>query len=315
MTVLQNIIDVPFFSIILPTYNREKYIRRAVLSIIHQDFKDWELIIIDDGSTDTTFEKIKDLILNYHNIIYHYQENSERCISRNYGVKLSKSNWICFLDSDDYHLPNHLTEFYKKIISNPEPSFYFTNAYNESNSGLRTARNCPPFKLESAYSYFLKYTVNPQRWCVHKSIIKKHPFDPNITICEDLDTSLRILTENIKAEQIPICTTVYVATPDSFTHGDPNKSQKELFYLKKIFSKIILKNKLPKLEQRRLLSMCYFHLSQNKNTTSRRILAYSLASFCYYPKGYNGKNNKILLSTISKNLGWFGKLINWILIK
>ena len=80
----------PFFSIIIPTYNRAHLISKAIESVIAQTFENWELIIVDDGSTDET----KDLILSYQNkvarIRYIYQQNAERSAARNNGIDKSK---------------------------------------------------------------------------------------------------------------------------------------------------------------------------------------------------------------------------------
>ena len=95
-------------SIILPTYNREDFILTAINSVVAQTYNDWELIIIDDGSTDST----KDFIAPYTKdlrIRYYFQKNQERSAARNNGIDLAKGKFICFLDSDDYYLSNHLS--------------------------------------------------------------------------------------------------------------------------------------------------------------------------------------------------------------
>ena len=112
-----------------------------------------------------------------------------------------------------------------------------------------------------------------------------------------MDTSLRIVNSGFPVYQLNERTTVYVAASDSFTHGDSQKWEKELFYLKRIFAKKELKNKLPIKEKKRLLSMCYFHLSNKQFRLKNRWLTikYAILSFLFYPKGYNGKTNKIVL--------------------
>src|SRR5690554_3168461 len=94
----------PLFSIVIPTFNRASYITKAIESVINQTINDWELIIIDDGSSDNTFEVIKPYLLDQR-IKYQYQINQERSIARNNAVKISLGEYICFLDSDDYYLP------------------------------------------------------------------------------------------------------------------------------------------------------------------------------------------------------------------
>ena len=114
----------PFFSIIIPTYNREEYISTAIQSIKNQSFKNWELIIIDDGSTDNT-QGIVQEYLSDSRVRYFYQKNQERSASRNNGIKHSNGNWICFLDSDDYYHETHLQRFKDLIDKNKsKPGLY-----------------------------------------------------------------------------------------------------------------------------------------------------------------------------------------------
>lgn len=298
-----------FFSIIIPTYNRAHSIEIAINSIINQSFQDFEIIIIDDASTDNTEEVVSKI---NDSRIYYYKNttNLERCISRNIGIEKSTGEYICFLDSDDFHLPNHFEVLYKNIKENENiPTFYFVNAWNQAENGIRSERYCPDFisskdsQIDS-FTYFLRYTVNPQRWCVHKSIFQTVKFDPNVIICEDMDTSLRICNLGYSIKQIKERTTVYVASEDSFTYGDPLKWEKELFYLKRIFEKKELKNKLEKQEKKRLLSMCYFHLSQKEFKANRykETIKYLTKSFFLFPKGYNGKTNKIILYSFYKSI-------------
>lgn len=288
----------PFFSVIIPTYKRSHVIQKAIESVLFQSFQDFEIIVVDDASPDETEQVVKaisDPRLHY----LKNETNLERCISRNRGIGLAKGKYICFLDSDDYHLINHLQVLYELIQQKTEPvAFFFTNAWDETEEGVRSERLCPDFinNSHSSFEYFLKYTVNPQRWCVHRDIFEKVKFDPEVIICEDMDTSLRIVSAGYPVYQLNERSTVYVAAADSFTHGDAQKWEKELFYLKRIFSKKELKGKLPSKEKRRLLSMCYFHLSNKQFSMKNRLktILYAVLSFYLYPKGYNGKTNKIL---------------------
>ena len=102
----------PKESVIIPTFNREHVLQRAVESVLEQDFKDFELLIIDDGSTDKTIDlvnKIKGNHLNGHKIKYIKTDNFGVSAARNLGIKYSSGKWISFLDSDDEWLSNKLS--------------------------------------------------------------------------------------------------------------------------------------------------------------------------------------------------------------
>lgn len=106
----------PLVSIIIPTYNREVLILKALDSIFKQTFQDFEILVIDDASTDKTEEVIEEL--NHQQIRYFkLKENSGQCVARNYGIKRAKGNFIAFLDSDDVWMPEKLEkqlEFFRK---------------------------------------------------------------------------------------------------------------------------------------------------------------------------------------------------------
>lgn len=114
---------MPFFSIILPTYNRAAFIAQAIDSVLNQTYSDFELIIIDDGSKDNTKEVVASF--NDERVSYYFQENQERSVARNNGIQKAKGQYICFLDSDDYYLPNHLRVLNENIKENNFPVALF----------------------------------------------------------------------------------------------------------------------------------------------------------------------------------------------
>jgi GT2 family glycosyltransferase len=147
-----------------------------------------------------------------------------------------------------------------------------------------------------------------QRWAVHKSIFEQLQFDPKVIICEDMDTSMRIVASGFPVYQLQERTTVYVAALDSFTHGDSEKWEKELFYLKRIFKKREFKGKLPLFSKLRLLSMCNYHLAVKADLLNQKIsvLKFGLKSFILYPKGYNGRTLKPLTVILGFNMPILG---------
>ncbi|MCA0431407.1 MAG: glycosyltransferase [Bacteroidetes bacterium] len=128
-----------FFSIVIPTFNRENLITQTINSILNQTFTDFEIIVIDDGSKDKTEEVVK--LINSDKIKYYKIENSGIGYARNKGINYAKGNYIGFLDSDDLYYNNHLQNAYNFIkslnsdeiihlnfnLGNREQTIYFKN--------------------------------------------------------------------------------------------------------------------------------------------------------------------------------------------
>lgn len=98
--------DSPFFSIVVPCYNRADIVRDTVHAILRQEYQDFELILVDDGSRDNTREVVA--AINDPRVHYFYKENGERGAARNYGAQRASGQYINFFDSDDEMYPNHL---------------------------------------------------------------------------------------------------------------------------------------------------------------------------------------------------------------
>lgn len=267
---------------------------KAIKSVLTQTFSEFEIIIVDDASTDNSENIISSF--NDDRIVYiRNQKNIERCKSRNKGIKIAQGKYICFLDSDDYHLPNHLEQLYKTIQAKGEPqALLFTNAWNET-GGKRTERICPPIEKYNLFHYIVTYTFNPQRMCIHKDICKDFLFDPEVYVCEDLDYAANIATK-YPVIQVNKRTTIYVHHSESFTSGDKEKPFKELENYKRIFHKKELRKKIPLFSRWRLISMCHFHIAQLYYEQKKYWNMYKsiIISFFLCPIGYNKKTIKIM---------------------
>jgi glycosyltransferase involved in cell wall biosynthesis len=135
--------DSPFFSIIIPTYNRAGFIGKTIDSFLKQTFEDFEIIVVDDGSTDNTKEIVS--AFTDSRVKYYWKENAERGAARNYGAKIAQGKYLNFFDSDDIAYPNHLQEAFKLIedYKNPE---VFALGYDIINETRELIRKREPFK-------------------------------------------------------------------------------------------------------------------------------------------------------------------------
>lgn len=183
----------PFFSVIIPTYNRQKSIVEAVESVLSQTFDAFELIVIDDGSTDNTAELVKPIAERDNRFRYIYQDNAERSAARNHGISLAKGQYICFLDSDDIYLPEHLEKFHQTIQAHQCPTAYFlSNAIMEFNGDRKKE---PPYvtQTDDPVELMLKISVCSQQVAIHKSILNEFKYDVNLRIGEDQELWSRIV--------------------------------------------------------------------------------------------------------------------------
>jgi glycosyltransferase involved in cell wall biosynthesis len=112
--------STPEISVIMPTFNRARHLETAVQSVITQTVSNWELIIVDDGSSDNTFSILDPYICRFHNIRYLKHSNRKAALSRNAGIQASFGRYITFLDSDDHYLENHLETRMDIITELPE---------------------------------------------------------------------------------------------------------------------------------------------------------------------------------------------------
>lgn len=112
------------FSVIIPAYNAALYIKNSINSVLNQTFSDFEILIVDDGSTDDTKKIVK--TIEDERVHYIYQRNGGVSSARNTGIRAAKGEYICFLDADDLWKPNHLEVVLNLIIKYPEASVFLT---------------------------------------------------------------------------------------------------------------------------------------------------------------------------------------------
>lgn len=197
--------DTPFFSIIIPTYNRADKLNIPIKSLLNQQFKNWELIIIDDGSTDDTNILIQAYSSN--KIHYFYQQHQGRSAARNLGISKARGTYICFQDSDDEYLPNHLQTLYEAILQNDTYKVFRTGMLIYENGKLSKKSNIIGIKGWNAYPF-----ENFQTAAFHKSLLNKKSFPKAYFINEDLYFFLKI-GEKESIHVINIWTAIYHYNP------------------------------------------------------------------------------------------------------
>jgi glycosyltransferase involved in cell wall biosynthesis len=196
---------MPHFSIIIPTYNRANMLSSSIESVLNQTFNDWELIVVDDGSTDNTKELMGSFIQKDPRIKYIYQENSERSAARNFGIKNAKGQYICFLDSDDVYLDNNLEAWYNFLERKNTPvALGFCEMNISSDNGRSLVTTNTVISNRNKYDFIFTNPIVPARICVHSNLLKNNLFEEYMTVGEDVALWLKVVVDSdiIKSEHI-----------------------------------------------------------------------------------------------------------------
>lgn len=186
------------FSIVIPTFNRAKYISQIITDIINQTYTNWELIIIDDGSTDKTKEVVSKFTSN-SKIHYFFQVNSERSSARNNGINNATGDFICFVDSDERlnsKFLRYIANAIKKNNENTGVYYYDIGFVFESNhNNLIYTRKGVPIDKKEGIDQLINVVIGVPQLCISRSILKSHKFNKDINVGEDLEFLLRLFND------------------------------------------------------------------------------------------------------------------------
>ncbi len=180
------------FSIVIPTYNRANMIPVAIESVLAQTYTNWELIIVDDGSTDNTREVVRKYCDK--RIKYYQQENKGRSTARNKGIDISSGSYICLLDDDDYYLEIFLSNFYTEIKKHNHSSIlYMCEQFEHYNEKLIRIRLNKKELLKNPVKYLILKSNNLQPFVIPKKILEKEKFDSRFELGEDFHLLVKLL--------------------------------------------------------------------------------------------------------------------------
>ena len=182
---------MPKVSVIIPTYNRARIVGEAIDSVLSQGYDDFELIVVDDGSTDGTEE----LVASYlPRLTYLYQEHQGVSAARNRGIASARGEYISFLDSDDLWLRDKLSSQVCFMESHPECLICYTDEI-----WIRKGVRVNPMKKHRKYSGMIfeqclpLCIVSPSSVLIARTLLDEVGiFDETLEVCEDYDLWLRI---------------------------------------------------------------------------------------------------------------------------
>lgn len=277
----------PFFSVIIPTYNRCNAVVKAVESVLAQTYTNFEVIVVDDGSTDNTATVLKALAAKDKRVVYIFQENQERSAARNNGIDHAKGEYVCFLDSDDTYEPPHLRLLKETITQKGhEAALYHVHGVLKSDTASIPITSPGHHPEENKLEYVLTIAVIPTSFvCVSQSILKEHEFNADLYVGEDRELWSRIVT------------TYPIVLSDQFTVvqndlGDRTVTITNLKTSKENLrtTQYIIRNLGSELTQsvrRKMQSAAYFKLAQSYLANKKRLAATAFtlrAIFTYQDK-------------------------------
>jgi glycosyltransferase involved in cell wall biosynthesis len=194
------------FSIIIATYNRRKLLSRAVSSVLNQTYKNWELIIVDDGSTDRTKD---DFHLWKNKKVSHYTLKHQGIVkTHNFAIGKAKGKFVTFLDSDDYYHPEHLEKHAKEINCNPSVSLFY--------GGVRVlgSKMIPDATRKGGKINAEKCTLGGT-FFVKNEVLKKVGGFAEVSYAADHELYMRLREKKYKVKKLYLKTYYY-----DRTHGD-----------------------------------------------------------------------------------------------
>jgi GT2 family glycosyltransferase len=184
----------PLFTVIMPVFNRALYVRQAVESVLRQTLADWELIVIDDGSTDDSRRIVEDLTRADPRVTRLRQDRRGPGAARNAGLALARGQWIAYLDSDDLWLPQALEAYAAYLAGHPQACLIYGHAHGIDAAGTVVER---PFRYQDrptdTRDLFAHVFLLPSALCHRRSLIDQAGrFDEDLPNAEDYDLFLRM---------------------------------------------------------------------------------------------------------------------------
>ncbi len=219
-----------FVDIIMPNFNKEKYLNDSINSIINQTYKNWKLYIIDDCSKDKSKEILKKF-QEYKNIkIIKLNKNKGPSFCRNYGMRISSSKYISFIDSDDYWTESKLKEQID-FMKNENIDFSYTDysPFFEKDNTKRFIKRTNLIKKLNFENFTHNTSINTSTMIISRSILKNLKFK-KINKLEDYLFKCEILKQNIEAYKLDKCLAFYRILDKSRS----SEKLKNIIYLWKI---------------------------------------------------------------------------------
>ncbi|MCM1078825.1 MAG: glycosyltransferase family 2 protein [Bacteroidales bacterium] len=182
----------PTISIIIPLYNKEATVERSVMSVLNQSYKDIELIIVDDGSTDNSLDIVRKI--NDDRMSVYCQPNGGPGVARNTGVRNAHGDWIVFLDADDALLPDALEHFVNLSTNNHGYDIFDCGRYIQTGENMTSCYHPLNGAVKNPYKEWFYGRIAPGAGYTmfKRELLVKYPYDSAIRRYEDAEILIRM---------------------------------------------------------------------------------------------------------------------------
>ncbi len=278
--------NLPLVSVIIPAYNAERYIKSTIRSVLLQDYKNLEIIVIDDGSTDNTATVVKKLANEDKRINYIHQQNGGVSSARNHGYKLSKGKYIAFLDADDIWLPDNIGKKVEYLQSDPDTGLVHSDALlidENDNSLEETKQGKSGYILDDLLLWKGTCIPAPSSILVRREVLEEAgTFDTELSTSADQELFFRVAAK-YKIGRVPEVTWHYRIHSQNMHSNIALMERDSLLAYKKATENKLFKNKTFRRKCHSnmylILSGCWYHDGKNKSKAIR----YALKSAWIYP--------------------------------
>lgn len=195
----------PLVSVIMPAHNAATHIAKAIQSVLNQSYRDIELIVVDDGSTDNT----ADIVTGFEEdrIKYFYQDNAGASSARNLALRKSQGSYIVILDADDMMTPDFIARHLEEFDKHPQADLVYCDdsLIDENDKPIRVIERPEYADTKSLVRDLFRcgYPVVPFRTCIRKSVFDKIGFyDEGLLVAEDYDMMRRFVKSGLKAHHL-----------------------------------------------------------------------------------------------------------------
>ena len=285
-----------FFSVIIPTYNRAHFISEAVDSVLAQNYSSFEVIIVDDGSTDNTRQVIENKYGSDTRVRYFQKINEERGAARNYGLQKASGDYAVFFDSDDWMQPHYLDTL-KNVIADHPGIFLLAAKYNFNNGGKIEDQHELQRLAKGWYDrdFFLKGNILACNYCVRIADhgYKFFPEERELAAMEDwLFLLLNMGSEKIYLED-KICVTMRQHDERSMQNN-----QKVIAARQKATQWLLQHTSLDKSQQKAIRGWSHYFCGIHQYLDNKRKEAITEALAAIKLIGMNGKSLLLLLKSM-----------------